>query len=108
MKSLIIAPQWGQNIDSSLTVEVNKDSFRAKSNYQRGPMMVSVESATKMVKQGTKTNLEGFIEVKAPKTKWQQSKIAMVTSYDITSATTFDVIRIIALSSIFYKAKHFI
>lgn len=54
-------------------------------------MMVSVESAAKKVRQGTKTNLEGFVEVKAPKTSWQQSKIAMVTSFDITSATTFDV-----------------
>lgn len=90
-KTLIIAPQWGQNIDSSLTLEVNKDSFRSKTNYQRGPMMVSVESAAKKVRTGTKTNLEGFVEVKAPKTAWQQSKIAMVTSFDITSATTFDI-----------------
>jgi hypothetical protein len=89
---LLIAPKWGQNIDSSITVEVTKDSFRVGTKYQRGPMLVTVDSAGKRSNQNGKVNVDGFIEVKAPKTTWQQSKIALVSSYDITSISNFDVI----------------
>jgi hypothetical protein len=90
---LLIAPKWGQNIDSSITVEVTKDSFRVGTKYQRGPMLVTVDSAGKRSNQNGKVNVDGFIEVKAPKTTWQQSKIALVSSYDITSISNFDVRR---------------
>lgn len=88
---MIIAPKWGQNIDSSVNVEVTKDSFRLGSKYQRGPMLVTLDSAGKLVRQGGKINIDGFIELKAPKTNWQQAKAAVVGSYDITSLTNFDV-----------------
>ena len=90
-QSLLIAPKWGQNIDSSIAVEVTKDSFRVGTKWQRGPMLVTVDSAGKRNIQDGKVNIDGFIEVKAPKTTWQQSKIALVSSYDITSISNFDV-----------------
>jgi hypothetical protein len=54
-------------------------------------MLVTVDSAGKRNIQDGKVNIDGFIEVKAPKTTWQQSKIALVSSYDITSISNFDV-----------------
>lgn len=90
-QGLVIAPKWGQNIDTSLSVEVTKDSFRVGTKYQRGPMLVTVDGAGKRTTQNGKVTVDGFVEVKAPKTSWQQSKIAMVSSYDITSILNFDV-----------------
>lgn len=87
----MIAPKWGQNIDSSLNIEMAKDSFRVGSKYQRGPMLFTVESVGKRARVGGKLNLEGSVEVKAPKTTWQQAKVALVSSYDITSISNFDV-----------------
>lgn len=87
----MIAPKWGQNIDSSLNVEVAKGSFRVGTKYQRGPVLVTLDSNGKMVRQNGKLDLEGSVELKAPRTSWQQSKIAFVSSYEITSISNFDV-----------------
>lgn len=91
LKSLIIAPKWGQNIDTSANVEVSNGMYRASSKYQRGAMLITLESTGKVVRQGSKINVDGFVELKAPKTWLQQSKIAVVSSYDIISLTNFDV-----------------
>ena len=91
-QGLLIAPKWGQNIDSSFTVEVSKDSFRVGSKYQRGSMLVTVESAGKKTRiSPTELNVEGSFEIKAPKTSWQQIKIGMVSAYDLKSIIQFDV-----------------
>ncbi len=87
----MIAPKWGQNIDSSLNVEVSKDSVRFSSKYQRGSMLVTIESAGKKARLSpTELNLEGSFEVKAPKTSWQQMKVAMTAAYDLKSITNFE------------------
>lgn len=90
-KSLVVAPKWGQNIDGTLNLEVSRDSFRASSKYQRGSNLITVESVGKISRQGSKTNVDGFVELKAPKTWLQQSKIAVVSAYDITDIRNFDV-----------------
>lgn len=87
----MIAPKWGQNIDTSLYSEISKGAFRAGSKYQRGPMLITLDSAGKLTRQDGKVNIDGFIELKAPKTVLPQSKIAIVSSYDITSISNFDV-----------------
>lgn len=90
-QSLLIAPKWGQNIDSSVYGEVSRGSFRAGSKFQRGPMLITLDSAGKLTRQDGKVNIDGFVELKAPKTALPQSKIAIVSSYEITSISNFDV-----------------
>lgn len=87
----MIAPKWGQNIDSSVNVEVAKDSFRLGSKYQRGPVLVTLDSNGKLIRQNGKIDVDGSVELKAPRTAWQQAKIALIGSYDITSITNFEV-----------------
>lgn len=87
----MIAPKWGQNIDTSVSAEVTKSSFRAGSKFQRGPMLITLDSAGKLTRQDGKINVDGFIELKAPKTSLPQTKIAVVSSYEITSISNFDV-----------------
>lgn len=91
VQSLMIAPRWGQNIDVSANLDMAKDSIRGSSKYQRGTMLITLETSGKIARQGTKINVDGFVELKAPKTWIQQSKVAVVAAYDITSITNFDV-----------------
>ena len=54
-------------------------------------MVVSADASGKMTRQGSKVNIETTVELKAPATWWQQSKVVYSGAYDITSLTNFDL-----------------
>lgn len=91
LKLTINAPKFGPIIDASATIEVMKDTLKLVSKFQRGSTLFTIESQNKLTNSGTKTNYDGFLEVKSPKTSWEQFKIAGVSSFDISSAFNFDI-----------------
>lgn len=82
-------PEFEKPFEGCAKFETNADSFLVFAEYKRGSTVFFLDTMGKMVKAGTKTNIEGHVEFKVP--TYEQVKLATDLDVDYASLMNFEV-----------------